>query len=245
MASGPRVPRRANAPALLRSPGSDETASVSNVMTLVGEDELAARAGHLFGDVRSEFICAATDIRTWSHPQRRVAVAGRLRPAMEAGLAVRKLYTGAALADDAQRRELIAIAAMGASVRISAAGLPHETIIIDRRAMILAGETVRGDRQFTVTTSPTLISGVLALFQAAWESAATLGSRLNGDLAPIDAAYRPILQALGAGLTDEAAARRVGMSLRTYRRRVAELMKLLDSGSRFQAGVRAGELGLT
>ena len=42
----------------------------------------------------------------------------------------------------------------------------------------------------------------------------------------------------------EAAARRLGTSLRTYRRRVAELMAALEAGSRFQAGVRAGELGL-
>ena len=44
--------------------------------------------------------------------------------------------------------------------------------------------------------------------------------------------------------TDEAAARRLGTSLRTYRRRVAEPMAVLEAGSRFQAGVRAGELGL-
>jgi DNA-binding NarL/FixJ family response regulator len=47
-----------------------------------------------------------------------------------------------------------------------------------------------------------------------------------------------------AALTDETAARRLGTSLRTYRRRVAELMAALEAGSRFQAGVRAGELGL-
>ena len=44
---------------------------------------------------------------------------------------------------------------------------------------------------------------------------------------------------------DETAARRLTLSLRTYRRRVAELMRTLDADSRFQAGVRAGELGLT
>jgi DNA-binding NarL/FixJ family response regulator len=210
---------------------------------VVGEEELAARAGHLFGSAREEFICAATDMATWSRPRARIAVTSEMRPVD--GLAVRKLYTHAALTDDAQCRELIALAAWGASVRISPAGLPHETIIIDRRTMILAGAPVRGDRQFTVTTSPTLINGVHALFEAAWESAAALGSCLNGDLPAIEPAYRPILRALGAGLTDEAAARRIGMSLRTYRRRVAELLRLLDSDSRFQAGVRAGELGLT
>jgi DNA-binding NarL/FixJ family response regulator len=53
-----------------------------------------------------------------------------------------------------------------------------------------------------------------------------------------------ILEALGSGLTDEAAAKRIGVSLRTYRRRVAELMARLEADSRFQAGLRAGELGL-
>lgn len=33
--------------------------------------------------------------------------------------------------------------------------------------------------------------------------------------------------------------------LRTYRRRVAELLAALNAGSRFPAGVRAGEPGLT
>lgn len=222
------------------------TAGVANaqVMTVVGEEELAARAGHLFGDVREEFSCAATDLNTWSRPRTRAAIASRMHTSIDGGVAVRKLYTPDALADDEQRRHLLQVAAMGAQVRISDAGLPHETIIIDRRVMILAGGRVNGDREFTVTTSPTLIDGVHALFQATWDAAGTLGARLPGDLPRIDPDGRAILRALGSGLTDEAAARRLGLSLRTYRRRVAELMRLLESDSRFQAGVRAGELGL-
>jgi DNA-binding NarL/FixJ family response regulator len=50
---------------------------------------------------------------------------------------------------------------------------------------------------------------------------------------------------LGAGLKDETAARELGLSLRTYRRRVADLMAALGADSRFQAGLRARELGLT
>jgi hypothetical protein len=48
---------------------------------------------------------------------------------------------------------------------------------------------------------------------------------------------------LGAGLTDEAAARRLGISLRTYRRQVAELMAALaGTGDRLAeaAGQRVG-----
>jgi DNA-binding NarL/FixJ family response regulator len=109
--------------------------------------------------------------------------------------------------------------------------------------MLLAGPGVPGDREFTVTTSPALIDGVHALFDATWEGAVPLADR--PDLPMLDADVRAILRTLSAGLTDEAAARRMGISLRTYRRRVAELMKVLDSDSRFQAGLRAGELGLT
>jgi DNA-binding NarL/FixJ family response regulator len=53
-----------------------------------------------------------------------------------------------------------------------------------------------------------------------------------------------ILRLLSAGQKDETAARSMGLSVRTYRRRVAELMTLLGADSRFQAGVRARALGL-
>lgn len=215
------------------------------MITVRSEAELTARAGHLFSDAAEEFVCAAKDLDTWSRPDARAAIVGRMRPTIRRGLTVRKLYTAAALADDEQRGHLLDVASVGAQVRICDAGLPHETIIIDRRVMILAGTGAAGDREFTVTNTPTLIDGVAALFDATWEAATPIGIRLQRDLPLIDTNARAILRALGAGLTDEVAARRLGVSLRTYRRRVAELMRLLESDSRFQAGLRAGELGLT
>jgi DNA-binding NarL/FixJ family response regulator len=217
--------------------------TAGEMMKVRGEDELAARAAHLFAGVRREFLCAANDMNTWSRPRTRTKIAARMH-LRDDRIAVRKLYTAAALADEEQRRHLLTVAAAGAQVRISAAALPHETIIIDRRVMILAGAESRGDREFTVTGSPALIDGVYALFEAAWQAAVGLRTLLRADLPAIDPAARAVLQALGDGLTDEAAARRLGMSLRTYRRRVAELMKLLEANSRFQAGVQAGERGL-
>ncbi len=53
-----------------------------------------------------------------------------------------------------------------------------------------------------------------------------------------------VVEALGGGATDAAAARALGMSVRTYRRRVAEPMPAPGASSRFQAGVRARDLGL-
>ncbi|GAA3430833.1 helix-turn-helix transcriptional regulator [Kutzneria kofuensis] len=60
----------------------------------------------------------------------------------------------------------------------------------------------------------------------------------------LDERNREVAKMLGSGLTDEASARKLGLSLRTYRRRVAELMELLEADSRFQAGLRARDLGV-
>ena len=208
--------------------------------TIYGDEQLIARAGHLFDTVRD--VCATRDTAMW--PQAREAAARRVRTARPDGFTLRKLLSPVALADEAKRMRQREAAAAGAQVRISSSPLPHETIILDRRVAILAGRQSPRGREYTVTTSPALVDGVYALFTAAWETAADLGSSLRGDVPGLASEARAILEALGAGLTDEAAARQLGTSLRTYRRRVAELMATLEAGSRFQAGLRAGELGL-
>ena len=209
---------------------------------LHGDEQLIARAGHLLGTVRD--VCAARDLALWSLSQARVATAGRVHAAFPDGFALRKLLSPLALADEAGRMRLRQSAAAGVQVRISSSRLPRETIILDRRVAILAGRQSAGGREYTVTTSPALVDGVYALFTAAWEAATELGSYLSGDAPDLAPEARDIARALGAGLTDEAAARQLGTSLRTYRRRVAELMVALEAGSRFQAGLRAGERGL-
>ena len=210
-----------------------------------GDAELIARAGHLFDAVHEEFACAARDLATWSQPEARSAVARRvLAHAPDEAFTVRKLMSPRVLADEAQRAHLLRLDAAGSQVRISSAPLPHETIILDRRAAILAGQPSPLGREYTVTTNPVLVNGVYSLFTAAWEAAIDLGAYLRGEVPELVPEAREILRTLGAGLTDEAAARRLGTSLRTYRRRVAELMATLEAGSRFQAGIRAGELGL-
>ncbi|MFD4697653.1 DNA-binding response regulator [Streptomyces niveus] len=54
---------------------------------------------------------------------------------------------------------------------------------------------------------------------------------------------RPVLEAMLCGLTDEATAARLGMSPRTYSRRVGELLTALGTTSRFRAGAEAARRG--
>ncbi len=219
------------------------TGGVAEIVTIRGDRELLARTQHLFSSVREEFVCAARDLDTWPRPDARRAARARVR---DSGTRqIRKLLSPASLADESSRDHLSELIDEGARVRIAAAPLPHETIIIDRRYAILAGVDTPGGREYTVTTAPALVGGVHALFEAAWETATDLKVFLRGEQPLLDPDSRTVLRALGSGATDETAARELGMSLRTYRRRVAELLTTLDAASRFQAGVRVGELGLS
>ncbi|MFD9604466.1 DNA-binding response regulator [Streptomyces sp. NPDC059970] len=216
---------------------------MTDIVTIRGDLELLARTEQVFSSVHAEFICAARDLNTWSRPGARQAVGDRLRN--RDTQQIRKLFSPASLADEHSREHLSKLVGKGARVRIAATALPHETIIVDRRFAILAGLNTPGGREYTLTTAPTLVGSVYALFEAAWETATDLQAFLRGEHPQLDAESRTVLRALGSGATDETAARELGMSLRTYRRRVAGLLDALDAGSRFQAGVRAGEMGLS
>ncbi|MFI8849344.1 DNA-binding response regulator [Streptomyces sp. 891-h] len=214
------------------------------VFSVRGDAELITRAGHLFESAQNEFLCGARDLRTWSQPQARAAIRNRMRVADSSGFVSRKLLSPVALADEEARAHLQKVRSKGAAVRISSSPMPHETILIDRRVMILAGRHTPTGREYTVTTSQALVDGVHSLFQAIWDTAADLNTYLHSNVPDLDADGRMIFQALASGLTDASAAKRLGISLRTYRRRVADLMVGLEAESRFQAGLRAGELGI-
>jgi DNA-binding CsgD family transcriptional regulator len=214
------------------------------VITVRGEAELFARAGHLF-DARTEFVCAARDMSTWSLRTARDAVVPEVAGQVAGGLRVRKLYGPDVLAEPADVTHLRQIVDVGVQVRICGTPLAHETIIIDRRVAILAGPPpTAGPREYHAITAPDVVAGVYSLYQATWAGATELAEYLPAAPPHVDEQGRAILRLLASGHKDEAAARSLGVSVRTYRRRVAELMALLGAESRFQAGERARALGL-
>ncbi|MFF8641032.1 DNA-binding response regulator [Streptomyces sp. NPDC015345] len=224
------------------SPRPPEASNTDLIVSLRGERELVRRAGSLFSGASEEFLCAAADLVTFSRGVNAAFAGGRRPRPAPGGLVMRKLYTPRALADAESKARLVRIAESGAQVRISAAPLVHEAIVIDRRVAILAGAPVRGTRTYTVIRSPDAVEGVRSLVYAAWETAADLAEYRRTRPPALDEEARRVLRALSAGHTDETTARELGMSLRTYRRRVADLMAALGATSRFQAGLRAGEL---
>ena len=199
----------------------DGLTRVSESITIVrGEEELYRRTAHLFA-AATDLACAAAGLASWvgDHRSEEFAAAARAR---SGETRVRKIYPAGLLLDSVAARELVRRSEqLGAQIRVTPEEI-NETIILDRRVVILAGDRKAGRRGYSVITQPEVVQGVQSLFETAWRSAV--------DLAAYDAQVAEI--------------RRLGLSLRTYRRRVAELMAALGAESRFQAGVRARELGL-
>ncbi|GAA2362736.1 LuxR family transcriptional regulator [Streptomyces cuspidosporus] len=115
--------------------------------------------------------------------------------------------------------------------------------IVDGRAALVCADSAVG-RRASAIRDPGVIETLQTLFDGIWRNAVVVNERVDfGDHARMEM-VRPILEWLRLGVTDEVAARELSVSVRTYRRYVAEIMALLGASSRFQAGVRAAELGL-
>ena len=202
-----------------------------DVTSLRDEYELVERAGHLLAGA-GEFACAANDLHTWSAMQKFAAELPRERK-----LRVRKVYLSRVLLDPAGAEHLRNLREFGAEVRISDHEI-NETILLDNRVAILAAGP-----GYTVLAKPDLVHGIASLFETAWR-ASTPMEAYETRFAELRAYTPQLLSLLSSGSTDEKAAREMGVGLRTYRRRVAELMEVLGATSRFQAGVLAREAGL-
>ncbi|WP_406200607.1 DNA-binding response regulator [Kitasatospora sp. NBC_01560] len=128
-------------------------------------------------------------------------------------------------------------------IRVSEAQL-RDIVIADGSAALVRAGAGDAKGQATLVNDRAAVRALELLFAGAWSGGRkidehlALSPRLLGDLT------RRILERLRNGYTDDAAARDLNMSLRTYRRHVAEIMRELGATSRFQAGVRAVELGL-
>ncbi|WP_460723798.1 hypothetical protein [Nocardia heshunensis] len=159
---------------------------------------------------------------------------------LTAGTQVRLLYSPDYL-ETRDRQPLLRHSARGAQIRVTDNEF-HNALIIDRTVAVLwSGAGARNPYAYLVR-EPALLSALHQFALLSWQS----GHGLAGppESVAIDDTDRAILNTLNLGLIDETAARRLGLSLRTYRRHVADLMTRLGVHSRFQIGVRAAQLGL-
>lgn len=126
-------------------------------------------------------------------------------------------------------------------VRIAPKSIPEMILVEDAAAMC---RPKSGGEEVPFLDCPEL-KGVLGNFYLnAWRVAPALGAYRDYALMYGCDQTRQILTLLSKGYKDDVAARQVGVSVRTYRRYVADLARILGVRSRFQIAVRAVELGL-
>ena len=144
----------------------------SDVVMVNGAAELSARAGHLFGSATQEIVCVARDLHTFAATRSSDETA--LARRVSAGLVVRKLFMSEALLDPESAASIERLDRAGAEVRITSVPV-NQTIVIDRRVAILAGDPVPGDaRTYSIVTDPGVIDGLLSLYRVAWQGATEL-----------------------------------------------------------------------
>jgi DNA-binding CsgD family transcriptional regulator len=130
----------------------------------------------------------------------------------------------------------------GGQFRILSA-LPTRMLLYDGASALLPADPALPGSSAVLVRDPVVLRFVVSLFDHMWDEAA----RFNPDsgsaaLAPTGAELA-VLHRIADGKTNEAIARELGISPRTVTRQVADLMRRLGTGSRFQAGVRAVQLG--
>jgi DNA-binding CsgD family transcriptional regulator len=158
------------------------------------------------------------------------------------GVRVRRLYLESIANDTAAFGYARWLVEQGGEVR-TVPSLPVRMSIYDRTVAIVAIDPQHSDEGIMVLRGTGVLTALCAFFDHAWEPATELGARSKLDDEGLTAQDREVLRLLSDGHTDAVVARKLGVSVRTTRRVIAELAERLGARSRFQIGVRAVEVG--
>ncbi len=203
----------------------------------ITSDEALDTLRRLAAENEGELLWLRSD--QWRLPDVEAAdrwVEGLLREGRES----RVIYPARALAEAsaAVRRR----AALGEHVRILA-DVPGRLAVIGDSVALLPNRFDLADDTLLVIDRPALVASLCMLFESLWERALVVPGISGPGDAVRESARTLLLDQMARGAKDEQIARTLGQSLRTVRRRVAELMVELGASSRFHAGVEAVRRG--
>ncbi|QUQ67152.1 BTAD domain-containing putative transcriptional regulator [Kutzneria sp. CA-103260] len=126
--------------------------------------------------------------------------------------------------------------------------IPMEALVVDRTSTVLPADRSSSGSSSGVAVFrlPGVVTATVGLFERIWPGAVPLSPTAladAGDTAVLTNREHDLLTLLCSGSTDESAAARLDISVRTVRRMVADIMNRLGARSRFQAGVKAADRG--
>jgi DNA-binding CsgD family transcriptional regulator/sugar-specific transcriptional regulator TrmB len=208
---------------------------------LIGLDAIGAKLESLAGQARAECLSvmpggaqSAASLQA-SRPLDAAAL-GR-------GVDVQTLYQDSVRNDAATYAYAQWLTDHGGQVR-TAPLLPPRMVIVDRRIVLVPIDVADTKAGALCTSEPAIVAALIAVYEQAWASAVPLGADRARDAdTGLSRLERDILLLLAQGLTDEAAAKRLGIGLRTVSRQMTGLMERLGASSRFEAGLKAAQHG--
>lgn len=150
----------------------------------------------------------------------------------------RAIYPAHALTE--AKATLVARAQAGEQIRVLP-HLPTRMFIIGTTHAVLPEPLGFVDEPRSLIRQRGLVEALTLLFEMLWDRAVPVPELDRGEARPD--LRRLLLMQLADGAKDEQIARTLGISLRTVRRRIADLLIELGVDSRFQAGVEAVRRG--
>lgn len=157
------------------------------------------------------------------------------------GVTARAIYERSVLELPTEMAQIERFTAAGEQARILD-DLPVKGVIVDGMEAFLPLSEAPGEPTFVVVHGSGLLNACIALFELLWARATPLsrGGAPDGEVTEMD---RRLLGLLLAGATDEAAARQLGVGVRTVQRRTRALMDLVGARNRMQLGWHAATRG--
>ncbi|MEU6167100.1 helix-turn-helix transcriptional regulator [Streptomyces tanashiensis] len=165
------------------------------------------------------------------------------RRALARGIEMCSVYQDSARNDPATLAYARWLTEQGGQVRTSPL-LPPRLLVFDRTVAVVPIDPDNSRTGALCTSAPGIVASLVTLFEQTWEAAVPLGADRPRatDTGPTGPELE-LLRLLASGMTDEAASKRLGVSLRTVRRQMAALMERLHATSRFEAGLKAAREG--
>lgn len=164
------------------------------------------------------------------------------RELLKRRVTVRSVYQDSDRRDPATAAYASWLTEQGAHLRIVPV-VPMQLVLVDRVVAIVPVSATEPHVDALEIRNQSVVATIAALFEQVWQAATPLGQSppvRDQGLKPLE---QQILLMLSDGATDEMIARKVGVSVRTIRRTIADLTERLRASSRFQAGVNAGRAG--
>jgi DNA-binding CsgD family transcriptional regulator len=164
--------------------------------------------------------------------------------ALRRGVSIRSLFQHTSRSTLLMQSYARSLSSAGGAVR-TVAEIPSRMIAVDRKRVLIPLPGRGGDA--SLVGDAAVVGHLIQEFELLWSTALPMdGTKEDepaADLDRLDVVVRSVLRLLALGLKDETIARRLGMSVRTCRRHVADLMDRLGAASRFEAGVIAAQRG--